>query len=214
MLLYYITDRKQFPGTENEQRRQLLACMGAATSAGVDWIQLREKDLSARALESLATEARKVVAGGPTKLLVNHRMDVALACGLDGLHLTSSPVELVPSDARVMFAKAGIRQPLIGISCHSEAELLQADSEGADFAVYGPVFGKDAAAGVGWAAIAAVRDKVELKLLALGGVNVENAAACVAAGAHGIAGIRLFQENRHRLPELISSLRPVRSPQI
>ena len=213
MLLYYITDRKQFPGGESEQRRQMIDCVAAAAAAGVDWIQLREKDFSARALESLAQEARNCVQGTQAKLLLNHRLDVALATVMDGIHLTSDPGELVPSDARAIFAKGGQVHPLIGISCHTEAELLLADAHGADFAVFGPTFGKGAIPGQGLAAISAVQGKLGMKVLALGGVTLANAAACLAAGADGIAGIRLFQENAKDMAQLVSSLRNVRSTQ-
>ena len=213
MLLYYITDRKQFPGGESEQRRQLIDCAAAAASAGVDLIQIREKDLSPHLLEVLATECRKMVSGSQTKLLINHRIDVALACGLDGVHLTSAGSELVSSNARAIFVKAGIAHPVIGISCHSEAELLLADSHGADFAVFGPVFVKGAAAGVGLQPISVIKGKIAMKVLALGGVTLENAANCITAGADGIAGIRLFQESARDLAGLVSSLKRVHSTQ-
>ena len=92
MLLYYITDRRQFPGTPPEQRDRLLAKIAEAARAGVDLIQLRERDLSARELLQLAMEAVAAVretrnAKRETRLLINSRLDVALACGADGVHL-------------------------------------------------------------------------------------------------------------------------------
>jgi thiamine-phosphate pyrophosphorylase len=213
LLLYYITDRKQFSGGDAEQRRHLLACISAAASAGVDWIQLREKDLTTRELEHLAIAARRTIADCPTKLLVNHRADVALACGLDGVHLTSSSTELVPSDARAIFTKAGVLHPLIAISCHSQSELALADSHGADLAVYGPVFGKGQLAGAGLRAVTALKGRIRMKVLAIGGVTRENVNQCLEAGADGIAGIRLFQDHARDMTRFVSSLRSVRSAQ-
>ena len=102
LLLYSITDRKAQGGAE-----PLLARIAAAARAGVDLIQLREKDLATRELEQVAQQARVAVAGTRAKLLINSRVDVAIACGLDGVHLTSGPDELPASEARVMFAKGG-----------------------------------------------------------------------------------------------------------
>jgi len=192
LLLYYITDRKQLGSSE-----ALLERIRAAAQAGVDWIQLREKELPVRELEDLAQQARTAIEGTQAKLLINSRVDVAIACGLDGVHLTSAKHELSASEARVVFAKAGLASPLIGVSCHGIEEVLLAESHGADFVVFGPVFGKGSEPGVGIEglrrACAAVSNGSTLKVLALGGVDAANAADCVRAGAAGIAGIRLFQ---------------------
>ena len=209
MISYYITDRKQFPGTAAEQRARLLAKIAEATRAGVDLIQLREKDLPARDLESLAKEAMTVVrenAGGKrTRLLINSRVDVAIAAEADGVHLRGD--DIAASEARVIFAKAGVRKPMIGVSCHSVSEVRLAESHGADFAVFGPVFEKSGAPGHGLATLQAACGQVpapgveaavpagQMPVLALGGVTQDNAAACLKAGAAGVAAIRLFQEN-------------------
>jgi len=192
LLLYYITDRQQFPSDD-----ALLERVAAAARAGVGWIQLREKDLSSRELGHLVMQARTAVAGTGAKLLVNGRIDIAIACGLDGVHLTSSADELPASEARAIFASAGVSAPLIGVSCHTVAELLQAEAHGADFAVFGAVFGKGSEQAVGLDALreacAALPRRSTMKVLALGGVEVANADACVIAGAAGVAGIRMFQ---------------------
>lgn len=209
MIFYYITERRQFPGTERERRGRLLNKIAEAARAGVDFIQLREKDLPARDVELLAREAMRRIRedAGSTRarLLVNSRVDVAIAAGADGVHLRADDV--AASETRVMFSKAGVHAPVIGVSCHSLAEVRLAESHGADFAVFGPVFEKSGAAGQG---LAALRDSCgqvaahgieaavpagQMPVLALGGVTEENAAACLRAGAAGIAGIRLFQEN-------------------
>jgi thiamine-phosphate pyrophosphorylase len=221
LLLYYITDRTQLGDTEESRCRQLLERISKAAAAGVDHIQLRERDLSARTLEQLAREISDVVrsANSKTKLLINSRIDVALAIGADGVHLRASDISA--SEARAIWAKSAHNpECVIGVSCHSIAEVLGAESHGADFAVFGPVFGKAQcdAVGLGMSAISSVTrrggpvdKKVEagqtlrMPVLALGGVTVQNAADCVRAGAAGVAGIRLFQEGD--LAETVARLR-------
>jgi thiamine-phosphate pyrophosphorylase len=214
VLLYYITDRTQFPGPEAQRRSRLLEKIAEASHAGVDYIQLREKDLSARDLESLAREAARLCRETrnekrKTRLLINHRGDIALAAGADGVHLRSDDISA--ADARALLSRNEKRETnrfLIAVSCHSSAEVALAESQGADFAVFAPVFEKSGRAGAGLEALRQVCDravppdpKVEaglvhsMPVLALGGVTLENARACFQAGAAGIAAIRLFQEN-------------------
>lgn len=217
MLLYYITDRKQFAGSSGEQSRSLLERIGKAASAGVDFIQLREKDLPAGALEELAGLALRAVreSSENTRLLLNSRIDIALAVGADGVHLTSNDVSA--SEARAIWAtsarlgnsRLGTRKFVVGVSCHSPAQVRSAESHGADFAVLAPIFEKQ---GTGVAAIGlhslseAARMNVPadrrveagdhregIPVLALGGVTLQSAAGCKRAGASGVAGIRLFQ---------------------
>src|SRR4051812_10395101 len=134
MLLYYITDRTQFPGDESARQAALLVRIADAARWGVDYIQLREKDLSARELESLAKcaveAARK--ASSHTRLLINSRIDIAIAAGADGVHLRSQG-DMAASDARVVFAKCGHPNPVIACSCHTLEEVALAESYGADF---------------------------------------------------------------------------------
>jgi thiamine-phosphate pyrophosphorylase len=205
LLLYYITDRKQFPGPEPRRRELLLAQIAEAARAGVDYIQLREKDLPARELESLAREAVRLVretrnVNCETRLLINSRSDVALAVGADGVH---SPSDDIPaSDARAVWASALARNSkletrnfVIAVSCHTAEEVRLAEAQGADFAVFGPVFekvGTPLSTGLDALHVACLG---HMPVLALGGVALENARACIAAGAAGIAAIRLFQEN-------------------
>lgn len=200
MLLYYITDRAQFPGDEAARQSALLKRIGECARWGVDYIQLREKDLSARELESLAKRAVAEVRKNTstTRLLINSRIDIALATGAHGVHLRSHG-DLAPSDARVIFAKCGINTPTITASCHTLEDVAMAESHGADFAVFAPVFEKDGAAGQGVKALRHIAQREiaassRMPVLALGGVTLENAAACIEAGAAGGAGIRLFQQ--------------------
>lgn len=206
MLLYYITNRKQFPGSEAEQCEQLLAKIAEAARAGVDYIQLREKDLSSRALESLATAATDAVrkSGGRSRLLINSRTDVALAVGADGVHLRSHE-DISPADVRRIWRSAGLNTELVvAVSCHSEIEVMAAKAAGADFVVFGPVFGKGATPGTGIAALSAACVH-RLPVFALGGVTADNAHSGIEAGAAGIAGIRLFQEGE--VPAAVAQLR-------
>ena len=200
LLLCYITDRKQFSGTEAERQRRLLAKIAECAAARVDYIQLREKDLTTRELELLASSALAALPkGSPTRLLINGRTDVALACGAHGVHLPGG--DLPASEVRVIWMKACPSPPVIGVSTHSIAEIALAESHGADFAVFGPVFeklGTGNPTGLEHLKLACNRPHQAappMPVLALGGVTLENAAECIAAGAAGIAAIRLFQEN-------------------
>jgi len=200
MLLYYITERRQFIGKPEEQRRRLLHKIAECAAAGVDYIQLREKDLSARQLEELTHEAVQMMKKGPhTRLLINSRIDVALACGAAGVHLPAN--DLPASEVRAIFASAGVHDPVIGVSAHSADEVAYAEAHGADFAVFGPIFEKDqqlSSEGLEHLRNACKRPRVgnPMPVLALGGVTLGNAQQCLQAGAAGIAGIRLFQQNR------------------
>ena len=223
MLLYYITDRSQFPGDEDRRRALLLERIAQAAAAGVDFIQLREKDLPARALAQLAESALKSIEtqGGSTKLLINSRLDVALATGAHGVHLTSA--DQTAEEVRVTASRAatGERNLLVAVSCHSPGEVRLAARQGADFAVLAPIFEKvlrpsssGAAAkqtGIGCDALRQATEPAageqRIPVLALGGVNLSNAIACMKAGAAGIAGIRLFQEGN--IEETVRRLRAI-----
>ena len=213
MILYYISDRRQFPGTEQQKRERLLAKVAEAARCGVDFIQLREKDLTARELLELARAALDAMRGvSSAKLLVNSRVDVALAAGADGVHLTSS--DIPASDARVVAGElwdgGNFKRLFIGVSCHTAAEVKLAEAQGADFAVFAPVFEKVAAPQRSGVGLDALREACRaegrpigpeavgasrMPVLALGGIAVENAGDCMMAGAAGIAAIRLFQGN-------------------
>ncbi len=199
MLLYYITDRFQFTGDETARRSRLLATLAEAARCGIDYIQLREKDLSTRELEILAREAVQHLRTENPKLktvfLINSRTDIALASGAQGVHLRSSDIS--PSEVKKIWTLSGCTLPLtVGVSCHSRVEVARAAQEGADFAVFGPVFEKERGHSRP-AGLEALREACQEKIpvLALGGITLENAEACMQAGAAGIAAIRLFQQN-------------------
>ena len=194
MLLYYITDRDQFPGPEHRRRELLIERIAQVSRAGIDYIQLREKDLSSRELEELARAIvqRAREASSATRILINSRTDVALATGADGVHLRSSDVS--PADVRRIWSAAGARsKPVIAVSCHAEQEVVAARLAGADFVVFGPVFKKSGTPGVGLPELRAACAH-GIPVFALGGVNGGNANSCLETGAAGVAGIRLFQE--------------------
>ena len=221
-LLYYITDRTAFPGDEPCRRRRLLEKIAEAASAEVDYIQLREKDLSTRELESLAREAVSILTQLRTEnreprtaLLINSRTDVALATGADGVHLRSSDIS--PQDVRAIWQKceagvprrqASTQSPLIAVSCHSPEEVTRAAENKATFAVLAPIFEKkDARATPAQGLLSLQRAcKAEIPVFALGGITLANARTCLEAGAAGIAAIRLFQDND--IAEVVQRLRP------
>lgn len=208
MLLYYVTDRTQSPGDEPDRRRQLLSKIADAVVWGVDYIQLREKDLSTRELERLAREAVGIIRQNPlskTRLVVNSRSDVALAVGADGVHLRSDDISI--QDARTIATAAKKQDWIVAASCHSEDEVRRAASQAASFAVFAPVFGKQVSPTTAPAGIDALRHACQhdIPVLALGGVTLQNAAECMEAGAAGVAGIRLFQDND--IAEVVSVLR-------
>lgn len=184
MLRYYITDRKALGGIP-----ALLDAIGRNLARGVDYVQIREKDLLVRELMELAKAALRLPNPGGTRILINHRTDLALACGAHGVHLTSDDV---PAARVRAIAPPGFS---IGVSCHSAGAVRAAAS--ADFVVFGPVFWTPSKAAYGLpAGLPALSEVCRISpvpVLALGGVDHSNAADCVAAGAAGIAGIRIFQ---------------------
>ena len=198
-LVCYVTDRLAFfpnaSSDESQAAARLLETIHRAAHAGVDAVQLREKDLSARALLELAAQA---VGQSPNaRILVNDRLDVALAAGAAGVHLGG---ESVPVADAVQF-RAAVRAPagfLIGRSCHSLEEVLAAERDGADYVFFGPVFATPSktrfGAPHGPSVLAAVCRATRIPVLAIGGITLENARTCLASGAAGIAAIRLFQE--------------------
>lgn len=194
MLLYYITDRRSFPGNSEAQKQHLLAKIAECAAAHVDYIQLREKDLSTRELHQLAEQAMSCIpAGSRTRLLINSRVDIALACGAHGIHLPSSGLRA--ADARMIFEKAGKRDALVAVSTHSVEEVARAREQGADFVVFGPVFEKNAKIASDGLQRLQEACRIAIPVFALGGATRANASSCLAAGAAGIAGIRLFQES-------------------
>jgi len=179
--LYLVTDRHQVP------ERGLLELLEAALAAGVPAVQLREKDLTGRELYRLAIEVRELTRRYGARLLVNDRIDVALAAEADGAHL---PAHSLPvAEARRLLGP----DRLLGVSTHSVVEVVEAQAEGADFVLLGPIydtpskrpFGPPLGPGVLWAA----RAEIAIPIFAIGGVTAANAPEVLAAGADGVAVI-------------------------
>ncbi|HUS06811.1 MAG TPA: thiamine phosphate synthase [Bryobacteraceae bacterium] len=181
MLRYYITDRKS-------ARAPILHCIAQAVQNRVDLIQIREKDLSARDLCGLVRRACEMAKGSGTRVLVNSRADVALAAGADGVHFPANSAALRP------IREAVPRKLVLAVSCHSLTEVRQAELDGADLAVFGPVFDSGEKKGQGLELLKVAAAQAKLPLLALGGVTESNISFCLAAGAAGFAGIRIFQD--------------------
>lgn len=183
MIQCYITN-SQTLATES-----LLDAICRNLAAGVTWVQIREKDLSARALFELVEAALKLPNPHNSKIIVNTRADVGLAAGVAGVHLPSG------SPPARFWKRPGF---LVGVSCHSVEEARNAEIEGADYVLFGPVFAplsKPASLEPrGLESLARAAAAVKIPLLALGGVTRENSAACVSAGAAGVAGISVFQD--------------------
>lgn len=197
MILAAITDRKSLDC-------EVVSFIEQALAAGIDWMQIREKDLSGQALFALCRRAAALPNPRGTKLVVNGRADVALAAGLDGVHLPSNAP--APADYRLCMS-AGLQ---IGASCHNVEELQAAERAGADYAYYSPIFESASkpryGPALGLDTLARACAAVKIPVLALGGVTAQNAHECTAAGAAGVAGISLFQTATD-LPGLVAQLR-------
>jgi thiamine-phosphate pyrophosphorylase len=176
--------------------RSLRDSIRRAVTAGINWIQIREKDLEARALLELARFAVVETRATAARVFVNDRLDIALAANAAGVHLgeKSLPLEVMTEWRR----SVGPLDFRIGVSCHSLEAARAAERGGADYVFFGPVFATPSKAAFGAPqgieSLREVCESVEIPVLAIGGVNLENARACITAGAAGIAAIRLFQD--------------------
>ena len=214
-ILCYVTDRSALPPA-GDAAAALLAKIEEAAVAGVDWIQLREKDLPARQIVALTRSAVAKASAcahiaSRTMILVNDRLDVALAQNADGVHLGERSIAV--EDARRLADSFRARSDvpfLVGVSCHSINAARTAAASGADYLFFGPVFATPSKAAYGAPQgldrLAEVCQAVTIPVLAIGGINERNAASCLAAGTAGIAAIRLFQDAVN-LPALLRSLR-------
>jgi thiamine-phosphate pyrophosphorylase len=213
--LCYVTDRHSLAGSESREAQEtLLLKIGAAADAGVDWIQIREKDLSGRdcglltrkALERAAKFGRRNAR--PVRILVNDRLDVAFSEGAGGVHLGENSLPL-PEAKRLRKAQAPSQDFLIGVSCHSLEAAGSAARDGADYIVFGPVFATPSKAAYGapqgLRRLSEVCRAISIPVVAIGGITVANASDCQAAGASGIAAMRLFQDAQD-VSSLVESL--------
>lgn len=177
--LYLITDRHQTAG------RDLPAVLEEALAGGVRAVQLREKDLSPRELLELARTLRELTWRYGAKLIINDRVDIALAAGADGVHLGEASI---PADAARKLLGS---DRLIGVSCHSREGALTAEKSGADFITFGPVFPTPSKAAYGPPAglerLAETVGLLGIPVFALGGIKRENTPEALATGAAGVA---------------------------
>lgn len=194
-----MTDRKAFD--PSDATASLLASIRGAVAAGVDWVQIREKELTARELLELTRAAiaiaRDETLAGAVRIIVNDRLDVALAAGAAGVHLGRSSV---PAREAVRWLRAGNTAPdfLVGVSCHSVEEVREAEDAGASYAFFGPIFDtpskRSFGSPQGIVRLAEACRLSKIPVIVIGGVNEENGAECIRAGAAGIAAIRIFQQ--------------------
>jgi thiamine-phosphate pyrophosphorylase len=215
-ILCYVTDRHALARAhEREASEALLDKIQEAAAAGVDWIQIREKDLSCKECAALTSRAIERAANAPgskpgrTRILVNDRLDVALSQPSGGVHLgeNSLPVEKA---RKLADSRSRSEDFLVGISCHSVEAATAAAHGGANYVFFGPVFATPSKAAYGapqgLARLAEVCRAISLPVVAIGGVTSDNAALCLSAGASGIAAIRLFQDAKD-LASLVKTLR-------
>jgi thiamine-phosphate pyrophosphorylase len=185
--LYYITDRNQI------HSQPLDHFIAKAIAAGVDWVQIREKDLPARGLLRLTASAvEQARRCGNTRVMVSDRLDVALAAEAHGVHLgtRSMPPNLV--------RKLAPKEFVLGASCHSRAEARAAQTGGADYILLGPIFSTPSklqyGPPLGLPVLREVASQLSIPVFALGGISVDRVPLCRQNGAAGIAGIRIFQD--------------------
>ncbi len=187
-IFYYITDRHQLP---DPSPTALLLQIRRAISWGVDFIQLREKDLPDRSLFDLATRAVRLARGTSCRIIVNGRADIAFASGAHGVHLPSRGLQAAD------FVPHLPKRFLLGVSTHSLPEARRAAASGADYLLLGPVFPTASKIGLGTPLglrrLRQICSALPVPILGLGGIRPSGIAGILDAGAAGVAGIRLFQ---------------------
>lgn len=215
-ILCYVTDRKLLAGSEGRAGAEVLTKIREAVAAGVDWVQIREKDMPAGELMRLAQEAVRAAGehfkGARTKIMVNDRLDVAIAASAAGVHLGR---ESAPASEVVRWCRKGNvpREFMVGVSCHGAAEAREAERAGASYVIFGPIFDTPSKRAfgepVGIEQLSVVCAALKIPVLAIGGIDPRNAGECLRAGAAGIAAIRMFQDSRNaeELKSTIESLR-------
>jgi len=204
----YVTERKSLDSAE--PAREVLARIRIAIEAGTDWVQIREKDLPGRELLALVREAVGATKSA-VRVIVNDRLDVALAAGAAGVHLggESLPAAEVVRWCRNGNAPAGF---MVGVSCHSAGAVREAEAARASYIFFGPIFATPSKAAFGapqgTVRLAEVCRSVRIPVIAIGGVNKTNGAECLRAGAAGVAAIRMFQQapDTETLSEKVASL--------
>jgi thiamine-phosphate pyrophosphorylase len=184
-----ISDRRRFGERSDDA---LVAAVGAAAAAGIDLVQIRERDLEGRALASLVTRCLDATRRTRTRVLVNDRLDVALTAGAHGVHLRG---DSMPASRARALAPAGF---VIGRSVHSVDEAERVTEEGGlDYLLFGSVFSTASKPGVVPAGVGVLTEVVEsttLPVLAVGGITANTAHGLAATGAAGVAAIGMFAD--------------------
>ena len=197
-----ITDRRV--QTPDQELTSLIDLAARAAAAGVDMVQVRERDLSARDVFQLTEAISTAIRGTETRVLINDRADIA-ACAGAGVHLTTRSL------TAAVVRKAFGHDLLVGVSTHTIDEAEAAERDGADFVVFGPVFEtaskKEYGEPVGLEALGRAAARLRIPVLALGGINISNFVQALDAGASGVAGISMFskKQNLNRLVTAIKS---------
>lgn len=227
-ILCYVTDRRSLPVAPvtpiSPQRSassrdfaaesaRLVEKIAAVAAAGVDWVQIREKDLSVQELAALTRDA--VARRSAARIVVNDRLDVALSEAAGGVHLGEAGLPV--ADAARFVKRTAFNANgdfLIGASCHSLVGAKAAVRDGADYVFFGPAFATPSKVKFGepqgLKKLAAVCGEVSVPVIAIGGITLENAGECIAAGAAGFAAIRLFQDaaDPAQIVSILKKLRP------
>jgi len=184
-----ISDRRRFGERSDDA---LVAAVGAAAAAGIDLVQIRERDLDGRALTSLVTRCLDAARRTRTRVLVNDRLDVALTAGAHGVHLRG---DSMPASRARALAPAGF---VIGRSVHGVDEAERVTEEGGlDYLLFGSVFSTASKPGVAPAGVGVLTEVVEsttLPVLAVGGITANTAHGLAATGAAGVAAIGMFAD--------------------
>jgi thiamine-phosphate pyrophosphorylase len=207
-LLCYVTDRHGLPVANSADSIEALTQkIAEVAAAGVDWVQIREKDLTAQELASLIRKSLRIAPSSSAKrsrsvrILVNDRLDVAIAERAGGVHLGEKSLPVAEAKRLVDAAQRKLAVVdasfLIGVSCHSLESAQAAERDGADYILFGPVFATPSKQGFGppqgTDLLKQVCHAMSVPVLAIGGLTTDNASSCLQAGAAGLAAIRLFQ---------------------
>ena len=218
-LLCYVTDRHALPiANPAGSLAALTQKIEEVVADGIDWVQIREKDLSARELASLTRQTLTMAGKYSAKrspvvrVLVNDRLDVAIAERAGGVHLGERSLPVAEAKrllASAVHGKMVDESFLVGVSCHSLEAAQTAERDGADYIFFGPIFRTPSKESFGAPqGIARLRQvcAVTIPVLAIGGISQENVNSCIEAGAAGIAAIRLFQDTA-QLRQVIDPIR-------
>jgi thiamine-phosphate pyrophosphorylase len=198
VLRYAITQRTLFSGDDRLQQAALVRQAARWAAEGIDFIQLREKDLASFDLILLARKILEAISPHSARLLINSNPGVAITTAAHGVHLTAAPNQPTAADIRRRYALSGMPDPVITSSCHTLAEIERARTQSVTAILFGPVFAKSVSGelvvpGTGLDRLReACTAATPIPVYALGGVTLENAPQCLTAGATGVAGIRLF----------------------